>query len=139
MTRRSLLMQVSAVAAPAIFSGRTASAQLPQLPALSLSDALLLRPTDAHFADYQASFNVRTALTPQLLALCKTASGVTTVVEWCRSNSLPFAIRGGGHSYEGFSQSNGVVIDTRMLNAIAVDPKTNTATVGAGATLKVCL
>jgi FAD/FMN-containing dehydrogenase len=85
--------------------------------------------------DYQASFNVRTTLTPQLRALCKNATAVSIMVDWCRSNSLPFAIRCGGHSYEGFSQSTSVVIDTRMINAITVDAKTNTAAVGAGASL----
>jgi FAD/FMN-containing dehydrogenase len=96
---------------------------------------LLLRPGDAHFADYQASFNLRTALTPQLRALCKTAKAVAVMVDWCRGNGLPFAIRCGGHSYEGFSQSTSVVIDTRLLDAISVDARANTASVGAGASL----
>jgi FAD/FMN-containing dehydrogenase len=96
---------------------------------------LLLRPGDAQFADYQKSFNTRTALTPQLRALCKTAGAVGVVVDWCRSNNLPFALRSGGHSYEGFSQSSSVVIDTRLINAITVDKATKTATVGAGASL----
>ncbi len=108
---------------------------LPPLPNLLAGDALLLRPGDAHFSDYQSSFNVRTALIPQLRALCKTAGAVTVMVDWCRSNSLPFAVRCGGHSYEGLSQSADVVIDTRMINAITVNPKTDTASVGAGASL----
>ena len=130
-------MQAAATAltAPAIYFARQAIAQFPQFPSLSASDALLLRPGDAHFTDYQASFNLRTTLTPQLRALCKTAKAVAVMVDWCRSNSLPFAIRCGGHSYEGFSQSTSVVIDTRMMNAIMVDPKTNIASVGAGASL----
>jgi FAD/FMN-containing dehydrogenase len=136
-TRRSILMKAgaAAVAAPAFFSARRAAAQLPPFPPLSANDVLLLRPGDAHFPDYQASFNLRTASTPQLRALCKTAKAVSVMVDWCRSNSLPFAIRCGGHSYEGFSQSTSVVIDTRMIDAIKVDPKTNTASVGAGASL----
>ena len=136
-TRRSLLKQVAATAifAPGVFFGRAAMAQLPALPNLPSSDALLLRPGDAQFADYQKSFNTRTALTPQLRALCKTASAIGVMVDWCRSNNLPFALRSGGHSYEGFSQSSSVVIDTRLLSAITVDKATKTATVGAGASL----
>ena len=136
-TRRSILMRAgaAAVAAPAIFSARGATAQLPALPALSSGDALLLRPQDAQFAGYQASFNARTALTPQLRAMCKTVKAVTAMIDWCRSNNLPFAVRCGGHSYEGFSQSTSVVIDTRLMNAIRVDAKATTAGVGAGASL----
>jgi hypothetical protein len=136
-TRRNLLKQIAAttIFAPAAFSRRPAMAQLPALPNLPSNDALLLRPGDAQFADYQKSFNTRTALTPRLRALCKTASAVGIMVDWCRSNDLPFALRSGGHSYEGFSQSSSVVIDTRLLSAVTVDKTTKTATVGAGASL----
>ena len=110
-------------------------APLPPLPKLAAGDALLLRPGDVDFADYRSAFNARTMLTPQLRALCKTARAVCLMVDWCRSNSLPFSVRCGGHSYEGLSQSTSVVIDTRMISAITVNPKANTATVGAGASL----
>lgn len=136
-TRRRLLERIAAaaVAAPYVLAGNRARAQLPPPPNLPASEALLLRPSDAAFSQYQDAFNLRTELTPQLRALCKTANAVGVMVDWCRSNRLPFALRCGGHSYEGFSQSASVVIDFRMIDAIAVDPKTNTATVGAGASL----
>jgi hypothetical protein len=91
-----------AVFAPSIFSGRRSRAQssLPQLPNLPAGDALLLRPGDKNFSSYQPAFNARTMLTPQLRALCKTAGAVGTMVDWCRSNHLPFALRSGGHCYE---------------------------------------
>jgi FAD/FMN-containing dehydrogenase len=100
-----------------------------------LTDALLLQPHDARFAQYQVAFNTRTMLTPQLRAMCKTAQAVSVMVDWCRSNNLPFAIRRGGHSYEGFSQSSSIVIDTRQLAAITIDSATKIAVVGAGASL----
>jgi FAD binding domain-containing protein/berberine-like enzyme len=110
-------------------------AQLPPLPSLSSNDALLLQPGDSQFAQFQTSFNTRTELTPQLRALCKTANGVSVMVKWCRSNNLPFAVRCGGHSYEGFSQSSSVVIDTRLISTITVNKQAKTATVGGGASL----
>ena len=136
-TRRHLLKGGAAAAmfAPAVFSGRPARAQLPALPNLPSTDALLLRPGDAQFGQYQELFNTLTILTPQLRALCKTARAVGVMVDWCRSNNLPFAIRCGGHSYEGFSQSTSVVIDTRLISAIKVDAAGKTAAVGAGASL----
>jgi FAD/FMN-containing dehydrogenase len=139
-TRRSVLKRIGAAAActPALLAGRPAVAQqppLPPLPNLTSSEVLLLRPGDADFAAYQPAFNARTMLTPQLRALCKTAKAVGTMVDWCRSNNLPFAMRCGGHSYEGFSESSSVVIDTRLMSAIKVDAATKTVTVGAGASL----
>jgi hypothetical protein len=44
------------VAIPAIVSTPWASVQLPRLPPLSSADALLVRPGDARFTDYQATF-----------------------------------------------------------------------------------
>jgi FAD/FMN-containing dehydrogenase len=137
ITRRSFVSRVvgSAIATTTLVSASGGDAQLPPFPSLSLRDALLLRPGDTRFADYQATFNLRTALKPKLRALCKTAKAVGVMIDWCRSNGLPFAMRCGGHSYEGFSQSTSAVIDIRLLNAIAVDAKAGTATVGAGASL----
>ena len=57
------------------------------------------------------------------------------MIDWVRSNNLSFAIRCGGHSYEGFSQSQDVVIDLRGLQDINVDTAAGTVTVGAGVSL----
>ena len=69
---------------PAVFSSRRAFAQLPPLPNVASSDAMLLRPGDAQFSTYEPAFNARTMLTPQLRAMCKTAKGVGAMVDWCR-------------------------------------------------------
>jgi FAD/FMN-containing dehydrogenase len=137
LTRRHVLKEAAAaaLAAPAVLLTRGAWAQLPPLPNLPSSDALLLHPGDAQFAQYQTSFNERTQLTPQLRALCRNARAVGTMIDWCRSNKLGFALRCGGHSYEGFSQSTSVVIDTRLMSSVSVDTAAMTATVGAGASL----
>jgi hypothetical protein len=136
-TRRTVLKRISAgaISAAAIVRSRGASAALPPLPNLPASDALLLRPGDSQFPQYEQAFNARTQLTPQLRAMCKNARAVGVMIDWCRGNNLAFAVRCGGHSYEGFSQSASVVIDTRLMNSITVDATTKTATVGAGASL----
>jgi FAD/FMN-containing dehydrogenase len=123
------------VFAPAVLASRRAFAGLPPLPNIAPSDALLLRPGDLQFSAYEPAFNARTMLTPQLRAMCKTANGVSVMVDWCRTNNLPFALRCGGHSFEGLSQSASVVIDTRLINAVSVDTAAKTVTVGAGASL----
>ena len=60
-------------------------------------------------------------LESKLRAMCKTPNAVTTMIQWLRLHQLPFAVRSGGHSFEGLSQSDSVVIDTRMMNAIDID------------------
>ena len=44
-------------------------------------------------------------------------------VEFARSQGLPLAVRGGGHSIPGFSTNDhGIVLDLSPMNAVRVDP-----------------
>lgn len=127
----------TAVLAPALLSGSRTAADvpLPPLPYLPESEALLLTPRDRRFAHYQPAYNRRTMMQPKLRAMCRTPGAVTTMIQWLRLHHLPFAVRSGGHSFEGLSQSDSVVIDTRMMNAIDIDTASEAVTVGAGASL----
>ena len=128
---RSAVVEPAAAPSPAA----VASTPLPPLPNLPASDVIFLRPADAHYADYLPAANKRMQLSPSLRAVCKTEHGVAVMVDWVRTNNLSFAVRCGGHSYEGFSQSVDVVIDVRGLNAITVDKTAGLVTAGAGVSL----
>lgn len=145
MKRREFLKAAGALGAQSVLTGgllntlflRNAQAQ--SVPLLSLKqslnpeDAAVLTPADATFAQYQTSFNMRTMLTPQVRVLCRNEKSVANALAWAKENQIPLAMRNGGHSYEGFSQSTGMVIDCRFMNDITVD--TNTVTVGSGSQL----
>ena len=113
----------------------TPATPLPALPNLPASDALLLQPNDADYAKYLPSINLRRQLRPALRAVCKTEHAVAVMVDWVRTNNLKFAVRCGGHSYEGFSQSADVVIDVRGLKKITVDKPNGLVTAGSGVSL----
>ena len=142
LTRRAWLAIAgqAVLAAPALL-GRSWPANalpalpLPKLPALDESEALLLLPGDRRYELYEPAHNKRTMLRPALRAMCKTPHSVAVMVDWLRDNRLPFAVRSGGHSYEGFSQSQSVVIDTRLMNQVVIDADRRSMTVGAGASL----
>ena len=110
-------------------------AALPPLPGIAATDATLLRPGDAGYAQADIAHNIRTRLDPALRAMCRTPVGVAQMVDWVRDKGLSFAVRCGGHSYEGFSQSRDVVIDVRPLAAARVDRAARVLTIGAGASL----
>jgi FAD/FMN-containing dehydrogenase len=114
---------------------RTSAAALPPFPNLPPSEALLLTPADPGYADYLPAANLRTELAPALRAVCKTENAVAVMTDWVRSNGLSFAVRCGGHSYEGFSQSTDVVIDLRGMQDITVDTSAGLVTAGAGVSL----
>ncbi len=125
----------AAAEAPALAPSAAAPAPLPPLPDLPASDVLFLRPSDAKYADYLPAANKVRQLSPALRAVCKTEHAVAVMVDWVRHNGLSFAVRCGGHSYEGFSHSRDVVIDLRGLAAISVDKAAGTVTVGSGVSL----
>jgi hypothetical protein len=127
--------RIEAEPAPKDVPAARVRAPLPQLPNLPPSDVLFLRPSDPEYAAYLPASNRRTELSPSLRSVCKTERAVSATVEWARANSLSFAIRSGGHSYEGFSQSEDVVIDVRELNTIVVDKSAGVVSVGSGASL----
>jgi len=137
LNRRDYLKGMAAAVAAPVFarSSAAATASLPPLPPLPTSDALLLKPGNALFNQYQVAYNKRTLLQPKLRAMCKTSNAVSTLIKWARTNNLPFALRSGGHSYEGFSQSSSVVIDTRLMKDVNFDPTNQTMMVEAGAAL----
>jgi FAD/FMN-containing dehydrogenase len=71
---------------------------------------------------------------PALVVRCTGATDVIAAVGFARSNDLPIAVRGGGHSVAGFSTcDDGIVIDLSSMSGVRVDPAARRATVGGGA------
>jgi hypothetical protein len=99
------------------------------------SHSLLLFPSDAQFAAFQVSFNKRTMKVPQARCLPVSREAVSIAVKWAREFNVEFAVRGRGHSYEGYSQSNGLVIDLRLMSDLDFNPANGRVSVGAGAQL----
>jgi FAD/FMN-containing dehydrogenase len=108
-------------------------ALLPPLP--KIPDVDLVTPGSPKYDQYLPAANLRTTLHPALRAICKTEQSVAAMLGWVRQNGLPFALRSGGHSFEGFSQSTSVVIDVRKIQSVTLDAAGETVTVGSGASL----
>lgn len=99
-----------------------------------ITQGRLIRPDAAEFVQLALPNNLRFAdVRPQGVVTCSTPQMVAEVLNWCRDHDMPFAIRGGGHSYAGFSSSHGLVIDMAELDGISIDAQSGIATVGAGA------
>ena len=82
-----------------------------------------------------APFNTRTAKVPCVRILPKTDRAVIGIVEWLRRNSISFSVSGGGHSFEGLSQSTTAILDLSVMRTVVVDTNRNTVQAAGGAKL----
>jgi FAD/FMN-containing dehydrogenase len=71
---------------------------------------------------------------PALIVRCSGAADVQRAVAFSREQELLLAVRGGGHSFPGYSMCDGgVVIDLSALYGVRVDPVNKSAQVAGGA------
>ena len=80
-------------------------------------------PTNGHFRD----------IVPMAVARVADEADVVTAVNWAREHGMPFAVRGGGHSYAALSATTGLVIDLSRMNAVHVDRAAWRITTGGAA------
>src|SRR5256885_2321671 len=96
----------------------------------------IFTPADDGYAEASRVWNgAHDGRRPALVVRCTGAADVIAAVGFARSNDLPIAVRGGGHSVAGFSTcDDGIVIDLSQLDGVRIDPLAGRATVGGGAT-----
>src|SRR5262245_24220930 len=130
--RRAGGLVAAAALAPAWIAGRDAAD--PRLRALA-GDVRgpVITPDDAAYAQARLVYNERfDGVRPLAIVQPLSVADVRAAVAWARRNKVRVAARSGGHSYEGYSTTTGLVVDLRRLNGIAMHPN-GTVTIGAGA------
>ena len=58
------------------------------------------------------------------MARCRGEADVITCVHWSRAHRVEPVARGGGHSYAGYSTTEGLLVDIGELNDVTVDHHT---------------
>ena len=93
----------------------------------------LLRPGQTGFANLALPNNLRYRnIKPGGIALCQNAADIAACLRWARRHDIPLATRGGGHSYAGYSCTEGLMINLMSFNSAQFDPATRRVTVGGG-------
>jgi hypothetical protein len=93
----------------------------------------LLTPSSEGYDEARALYNAMIDKKPAAIAMCVDAADVQTCVNYALDNSIPLAIRSGGHNAGGLgSVDGGLVIDLSTMRGIRVDPKTKTVRVQPG-------
>jgi FAD/FMN-containing dehydrogenase len=94
----------------------------------------VVTPGDPGYAEAAKIWNGAHDAYPAIVVRCMGAADVIATVGFARSNDLPIAVRGGGHSIAGFSTiDDGIVIDLSPMNDVRVDPSARRAWIGGGA------
>src|SRR6202167_5729807 len=93
---------------------------------------LVLIPGTKTSSKYDISYSKRVQLTPRVRVVAGSAAAVSSTILWATNNGLSFAVRSGGHSYEGFSQSPDLVIDVRGMTGIKLATDKKSVSIGSG-------
>jgi FAD/FMN-containing dehydrogenase len=93
-------------------------------------------PGDQEYDQARAVWNATADAYPAAVARCAQVEDVVAAVRLAREHDLLVAVRGGGHSYPGFSTCDGgLVVDLSPLAGVRVDPGRRVATADGGALL----
>lgn len=93
----------------------------------------VLRPADPGYATEIATCNPAAPRRPGIVVGAQSEDDVVAAVAGAGADGLPVGVKGAGHGSTA-DPAAPVLLSTRRLDAIAVDPRSRTARVGAGAT-----
>ncbi|MDT0260875.1 FAD-binding oxidoreductase [Jatrophihabitans lederbergiae] len=85
-----------------------------------LTGRLVLPSDEAYEQAHRLAAAQFDSIFPQAVALCATERDVATCIAFAQQHSLPSAVRSGGHSFAGFSTSEGLVIDLSGFRQVTV-------------------
>src|SRR5918999_5482873 len=96
----------------------------------------LVCPGDSTYAQHRRIWNGSIDRYPALIARCAGVADVIASVRFARKQGLLVAVRGGGHSFPGYSVCDGgLVVDLSPMKGIRVDPVAGTVRAQAGVLL----
>ena len=94
----------------------------------------LLAPGDELYEPARHVWNGMINKHPALIARCADTADVVRAVTFARERELLLAVRGGGHSFSGYSTCDGgLVIDLSPMRSVAINAESRTARVAGGA------
>ncbi|GGO55599.1 FAD-binding oxidoreductase [Streptomyces lasiicapitis] len=103
----------------------------PGTPGARTEQQLVLRPGDAGYDDELAGFQTGFAQRPDVVFAASGTDDVVAAVAYAAEAGLPVGVQATGHGLPDASHG-GVLITTRRMDEVVVDPAARTVRVGAG-------
>lgn len=91
----------------------------------------IFRPGDTGYDEERSGFQTGLRHEPQVVFAVENVQDVEEAVRYAESHGHEYAIQTTGHGLT--ATTTGVLISTKRMNTVEIDPKTRTARVGAGA------
>jgi FAD/FMN-containing dehydrogenase len=131
-TRATGASTTTTSAPPTTAPTSTVPAKLPWDQLAARLDGRLIRPGTAGYPVARLAYDPRfDDVRPRAVVMATTSRDVARTILFARDHDLAFAARCGGHSYGGYSLSDGIVIDVSEMATVRTSA--GTATIGAGA------
>jgi FAD/FMN-containing dehydrogenase len=92
----------------------------------------VLVPGDDGYADEVAPFNLAMTPRPAVVVGATCASDVAAAVRFATQRGLPVGVQATGHGAVA-AMEGGLLVTTRRMSTVRIDPSAGTATIGAGA------
>lgn len=90
-----------------------------------------LTPGNPEFADEIAPYNLYTIDNPEIVVGAANVSDVVEAVRFAAQHGMPVSVLATGHGNDA-QVTDGLMITTKRLDQVSVDPETGIATIGAG-------
>jgi len=133
----ALYLPFAADAKSAGWQASAANARVSKRALKELARALrggLLLPGDPAYDRAMTPANSRyDGIKPVAVTQCLDEHDVVTSVNWARAHGVPPIVRGGGHSYAGYSMTDGLMIDLGLMTRVHVNPHTGLAVMDGAA------
>ena len=96
----------------------------------------LVLPSSPQYPTAHLGWNtIYDGVLPQAVLQAADARDVQQAVNFCRDHGVQPTARSGGHSFQGFSTSTGLIIDVSALNQVRLSPDKQAVRIGSGAQL----
>jgi hypothetical protein len=92
----------------------------------------VLTPSDPDYVDFTTPWTLQCKRRPEVVFVPSTYMQAASAILLAKERGRPFVVMGGGHGWDCEGTTNGVMINTRLFDTIALDLGGATMTVGAG-------
>jgi FAD/FMN-containing dehydrogenase len=101
-------------------------------------EGTLLRPGEARYDDEVATFNLATSHRAPIVVAATNTADVVAAVRFAAAHRLPVGVNASGHGAVTMIDQ-GVLVSTKNMTSVQIDPSNRTATIGAGVKWKAVI